>query len=50
MRFDAEGLTARVFQHELDHLEGSLFVDRLQGLRRDLIVRRVRKLQRAGKW
>ena len=50
VRFDAEGLTARVFQHELDHLEGSLFVDRLQGLRRDLIVRRVRKLQRAGKW
>ena len=49
-RFDAEGLTARVFQHELDHLEGSLFVDRLQGLKRDLIVRRVRKLQRAGKW
>ena len=45
-----EGLRARLFQHEVDHLDGSLFVDRLHGLGRDLIVRRVRKLQRAGKW
>ena len=50
VQLDGEGLQARVFQHELDHLDGSLFVDRLQGIRRDLIVRRVRKLQRAGKW
>lgn len=48
----AEGrdLLARAFQHELDHLDGTLFVDRLRGLRRDLIVRRIRKLRRAGKW
>ena len=43
-------LLARVLQHEMDHLDGSLFVDRMRGLRRDQIVRRVRKLQRAGKW
>ena len=50
VQHEADGLTARVFQHELDHLDGGLFVDRLQGIRRDQIVRRVRKLQRAGKW
>ena len=44
------GLTARAFQHELDHLDGRLFVDRLRGLKRELIVRRVKKLRRSGKW
>lgn len=50
IQLEGEGLEARVFQHELDHLDGSLFVNRLQGIRRDQIVRRVRKLQRTGKW
>ncbi len=50
VQLESEGLAARVFQHELDHLDGTLFVNRLQGIKRDLIVRRVRKLQRAGKW
>ncbi len=49
-RLEGEGLLARVFSHELDHLDGTLFVNRLRGIRRDLIVRRVRKLQRSGKW
>ena len=44
------GLLARVFQHEIDHLDGSLFVDHLRGLRRDIIMRKVKKLQRSGKW
>ena len=44
------GLAARAFQHELDHLDGSLFPDRLRGIRRDLIVRRIRKLRRSRKW
>jgi peptide deformylase len=44
------GLLARAIQHEMDHLEGTLFVDRLRGLKRDLIVRKIRKLARAGKW
>lgn len=47
---DGTGLLARALQHELDHLEGTLFVDRLRGLRRDLILRKVRKQQRAGTW
>jgi peptide deformylase len=47
---EGTGLLARAFQHEMDHLDGLLFVDRLRGIKRDLIVRRIRKLSRAGKW
>jgi peptide deformylase len=47
---EGEGLLARAFQHELDHLDGTVFVDRLRGIKRDLIVRRIRKLDRQGKW
>jgi peptide deformylase len=47
---DGTGLLARALQHELDHLDGTLFVDRLRGLRKDLILRKVRKQQRAGTW
>jgi peptide deformylase len=49
-RHEATGLLARAFQHEMDHLDGTLFVDRLRGIKRDLIVRKIRKLTRAGKW
>ncbi len=47
---DGTGLLARALQHELDHLDGTLFVNRLRGLTRDLILRKVRKQQRAGTW
>jgi peptide deformylase len=47
---EGEGLLARAFQHEMDHLDGLLFVDRLRGIKRDLIVRKIRKLARSGKW
>jgi len=47
---EATGLLARACQHEIDHLEGRLFLDRLRGLKRDMITRRIRKLQRTGKW
>ena len=47
---DASGLLARCFQHEMDHLDGTLFVDRLRGLQKDLIVRKIKKLAKAGKW
>jgi len=47
---EGTGLLARALQHELDHLDGTLFVDRLRGLRRDLILRKIRKQQRAGTW
>ena len=44
------GLLARAFQHEMDHLDGTLFVDRLRGIKRDVIVRKIRKLARSGEW
>jgi len=47
---EGTGLLARAFQHEMDHLDGMLFVDRLRGIKRDLIVRKIKKLSRAGKW
>ena len=47
---EGTGLLARAYQHEMDHLDGMLFVDRLRGIKRDLIVRKIRKLSRAGKW
>jgi peptide deformylase len=47
---EGKGLLARAFQHEMDHLDGMLFVDRLRGIKRDLIVKRIRKLSRSGKW
>ena len=43
---EGTGLLARAFQHEMDHLDGRLFVDRLRGIKRDLIVRKIRKLAR----
>jgi len=50
--FQCEGteLLARAFQHELDHLDGLLFVEHLRGVKRDMIVRKIRKLTRSGKW
>ena len=47
---EGTGLMARALQHEMDHLDGLLFVDRLRGIKRDLIVRRIKKLARGGKW
>jgi len=47
---EGTGLLARAFQHEMDHLDGMLFVDRLRGIKRDLIVRKIKRLSRAGKW
>jgi peptide deformylase len=47
---EAKALLARAFQHEMDHLDGIVFVDRLRGIKRDLIVRRIQKLQRSGRW
>jgi peptide deformylase len=47
---DGTDLLARALQHELDHLDGKLFLDRIHGIKRDVIVRKIRKLDRAGKW
>jgi peptide deformylase len=43
-------LLARAFQHEMDHLDGTVFIDRLRGIKRDLIVRKIQKLKKSGKW
>jgi peptide deformylase len=39
----ARGLQARVFQHEMDHLDGILFIDRLEPMTRDRIKRKIKK-------
>jgi peptide deformylase len=50
IRYDAEGLLSRCFSHEIDHLNGVLFVDRLSPLKRTLIRNRIKKLAKAGEW
>ena len=45
-----EGLLARAFCHEIDHLNGILFLQHLSMLKRDLIKRRIRKLRKTGDW
>jgi peptide deformylase len=49
-RIEGRGLLARAFQHEMDHLDGKVFVDRLRGIKRELILRKIHKLSRTGKW
>jgi peptide deformylase len=49
-QYEGSGLLARAFQHEMDHLDGRLFVDRLRGVKRDMIVRKIHKLRREGRW
>ena len=47
---DGTELLARAFQHEIDHLDGILFFRRVSALKRDLILHRIRKMQKAGEW
>jgi peptide deformylase len=47
---DGEELLARAFQHEIDHLNGVLFIFRMSALKRSLCVRRIKKLQQEGNW
>jgi peptide deformylase len=47
---DGEELLARAMQHELDHLNGVLFINHISPLKRDLIRRKIRKLVKAGEW
>ena len=46
---DAEGLLATCIQHEMDHLEGILFVDHLSALKRNMILRKLTKAKKTGK-
>jgi peptide deformylase len=43
-------LLARAFQHEIDHLNGILFINHLSALKRDIIRRKIKKLQKSGEW
>jgi peptide deformylase len=47
---DGEELLARAFQHEIDHVDGMLFIFRMSALKRDLNLRKIRKMQRDGVW
>jgi len=47
---EGEGLMARLLCHEIDHLEGVLYLDRVSALKRDFLKRKIRKLIRAGEW
>ncbi|MFA5907641.1 MAG: peptide deformylase [Vicinamibacterales bacterium] len=49
-QIEGTGLLARALQHEMDHLQSCLFVDRLRGISRDLILRKIKKMAKAGKW
>ena len=50
--FEVEGeeLLARALLHEIDHLDGVLFIDRVSRLKRELILRKIRKMQKNGEW
>ena len=50
--FEVEGeeLLSRALQHEIDHLDGVLFIDRISRLKREMVLRKIRKLQKNGDW
>ncbi len=47
---DGEELLARAFQHEIDHLDGIVFLFRRSALKRNLNLRKIRKMQSEGTW
>jgi peptide deformylase len=47
---DGEELMARCLQHEIDHLDGILFLVRMSALKRNLNLRKIRKMQANGEW
>jgi peptide deformylase len=47
---DGEDILSRCFQHEIDHVDGTLFIFRMSALKRDLVLRKIRKMQRDGEW
>ncbi len=50
IEFEAEGLLARCVSHEIDHLNGILFIDHLSALKRNLIRNKIKKLAKSGEW
>src|SRR5512135_1443533 len=47
---DGEDLLSRCFQHEIDHLNGVLFIFRMSALKRSLNLRKIKKMQAEGEW
>ena len=47
---DGDDLLARCFQHEIDHVDGMLFIFRMSPLKRDMNLRKIRKMIRDGEW
>lgn len=47
---EIEGYLARVIQHEIDHLNGVLIIDRVSSLRRQLMKKEIKRLQKTGEW
>jgi peptide deformylase len=50
VHLQSEDLLSRAFQHEIDHLNGILFIQRMSSLKRELIRRKIRKMLHAGDW
>jgi peptide deformylase len=50
IQIEAEGLLARCLSHEIDHLNGILFIDHLSSLKRTLIKNKIKKLAKMGDW
>lgn len=46
IRIDASGLLARCIQHEMDHVDGTLYIDRLSPIKRKMLLSKFKKLQR----
>ncbi len=49
IEIEADGLLSRVLQHEIDHLNGTLFIDRISGLKRQLLRDELEKIQQADR-
>ena len=49
IREEKNGYEARILQHEIDHLSGKLFVDYLSPLKRNMLIKKVQKLQKSGR-
>ncbi len=49
-RKEIEGYLARVIQHEIDHLDGNLIIDRVSPLKRQFMKKEIKRLQKEGEW
>lgn len=50
MEYKVDEIMARVFQHEIDHLNGIVFIDHLKGMAKQMIKTRIKNMKRKGEW